>query len=145
MKAFRNIIIGAFCVVMFLGITGSNMAYGQCRSYKTIVGIGDYSDTYNACDSYVKNTLNGVVVSTSGYNLIKPTLMADGVDYGREFDADDFGYGTQNIEWWLDGPVWTKNNHYILIDFQPDIPKENKYWSATSTSYTVRYYATQGQ
>ena len=143
MRVWQNILIMGLWLVFIIG--ANEALYAQCKSTETIEGIGDYSNTYDACDSYVKNTLVGQVVSTGGYTPIRPTLWADGVDYGREFDAYDFAYGYNTIEWWLDGPVWTKENHYIVIDFQPDIPKENKYWSAANTSYTVRYYATQGQ
>jgi hypothetical protein len=134
-----------FCLILILGAGFGNGVNAQCKSSATTVGIGGPGyGPYDACDSYVKNTLVGEVIANIGYDPIKPTLWADHVEYGREFYADNYPYGENTVTWWLDGPVWTKENHTIVIDFQPGGLK-SKTWSGTNTSYTVQYYATQGQ
>lgn len=134
------------CSVCILGGSLGNIVWGQCKSTATVV-MEDYSyGPYDACDSYVKNTFNGYVTTTVGESLVRATLMVEpSGDYGREFSAADFPYGSNIVNWWLENPVLDKSDHTIIIDIQPDVPKESKYWSYSNTFYTVHYYATQGQ
>jgi len=146
MKAFWNILIGAFCVVMFLGIVGGNMAYGQCRS-----NVGTKADDdsagpglicttgeYDPCDNWVWWTFDFSRTSESGSpSLLAMAILGTGIAWGADaslYPAN--GDYHQDSVWWIN--VGPSTEHELRVTLNGS----SGYWRAIET--TATYKAKQG-
>ena len=95
MKAFGNIFIGAFCVVLLLGIAGSDTAYGQCKTYVECSAPTDENNpvcttgSYDPCDNSVYWTLDFHRTSeTFGNPTLRLRIIGTNID--ESFESDDY-------------------------------------------------------